>query len=115
MIRRTDPSGESMQSIPATHPNEEYTLPCAEALLAGTMALMTGHVQACCDAHRDAMARKIVSNLTALAEDPRLSPGFKTLLRALRQRWQSQWQGVGLAQWPAAERTLWHSSPEAVQ
>eukprot|EP01041_Mallomonas_annulata_P039985 gene39985-63783_t len=29
---------------------------CAEALLAGTMALMTGHVPACCGARREAMA-----------------------------------------------------------
>lgn len=104
-----------MQSIPQAHPNEEYTLPCAEALLAGTMALMTGHVQACCGAHREAMVGKIVANLTVLAEDPLLSPGFKTLLWALRQRWQSQGQGAALAQLPATERSLWHSSPEAVQ
>lgn len=104
-----------MQSIPQAHLNEEYTMPCAEALLAGTMALMTGHVQACCGAHREAMVGKIVANLTALAEDPLLSPGFKTLLWALRQRWQTQGQGAPLAQLPAAERSLWHSSPEAVQ
>jgi hypothetical protein len=63
------------------------------------------------------MAGKIVSNLTALAEDPLLSPGFKTLLWALRQRWQSQGQGQGaaLAQLPATERSLWHHSPEVVQ
>ena len=53
------------------HPNpadplvsaEEYSMPCAEALLASTLALMTGYVQACCDDHRDAMGRKIVANL----------------------------------------------------
>lgn len=104
-----------MQSTPQAHLNEEYTMPCAEALLAGTMALMTGHVQACCGAHREAMVGKIVANLTALAEDPLLSPGFKTLLWALRQRWQTHGQGAPLAQLPAAERSLWHSSPEAVQ
>jgi len=104
-----------MQSTSQAHPNEEYTMPCAEALLAGTMALMTGHVQACCGAHREAMVGKIVANLTALAEDPLLSPGFKTLLWALRQRWQTQGQEAPLAQLSAAERSLWHSSPEAVQ
>ena len=46
-----------------THCDEEYSLPCAEALLAGTLALMTGYVQACCDSHRDAMGRKIAANL----------------------------------------------------
>lgn len=105
-----------MQSTPVT-PNttEEYTMPCAEALLAGTLALMTGHVQACCGAHREAMVAKIVSNLTALTEDPMLSPGFKTLLWSLRGRWVSQSQSSPLAQLPCAERDLWHSSPEAVQ
>ncbi|MDR7305025.1 hypothetical protein [Rhodoferax saidenbachensis] len=105
-----------MQSTPVT-PNttEEYTMPCAEALLAGTLALMTGHVQACCGAHREAMVAKIVSNLTALTEDPMLSPGFKTLLWSLRSRWLDQSRGSPLAQLPSAERGLWHSSPEAVQ
>ena len=46
-----------------SHADEEYSLPCAEALLAGTLALMTGYVQACCDSHRDAMGRKIAANL----------------------------------------------------
>jgi hypothetical protein len=104
-----------MQTTPAPQHDEEYTMPCSEALLAGTMALMTGHVQACCGAHREAMAGKIVSNLTALAEDPMLSPDFKTLLWALRQRWQDQVPGTALAQLPACERSLWHASPEAVQ
>jgi hypothetical protein len=104
-----------MQSSSPVHSNEEYTMPCAEALLAGTMALMTGHVQACCGAHRDAMACKIISNLTALAEDPMLSPGFKSLLWALRQRWQNQGRGDAPAQLPATDRSLWHTSPEAVQ
>ena len=104
-----------MQGTAQAHPNEEYTLPFAEALLAGTLALMTGLVPACCGAHREAMAGKIVANLTALAEDPLISPGFKTLLWALRQRWQNQGQGAALAQQPATERSLWHGSPEAVQ
>ncbi len=41
-----------MHSTPASHHNEEYTMPSAEALLAGTLALMTGHVQASCCAPR---------------------------------------------------------------
>ena len=69
-----------MQSTPAPHPNEEYTLPCAEALLAGTMALIAGNVQACCGAHREAMAGKIVSNLTALAEGVAVSSAVEALL-----------------------------------
>lgn len=107
-----------MQSTHATQENshiEEYTMPCSEAILAGTMALMTGHVQTCCSAHREAMAGKIVSNLAALAADPLLSPGFKTLLWSLCQRWQSHNQGAGLAHLAAGQRGVWHSSPETVQ
>jgi hypothetical protein len=104
-----------MQSPPLIHTNEEYTMPCTEALLAGTMALMTGHVQACCGAHREAMEGKILSNLAALTEDPLLSPGFKTLLWTLHQRWKNQRQGAAIMQRPSTERNLWHSSPEAVQ
>ena len=104
-----------MQPTAALQRDDEYTMPCAEALLAGTMALMTGHVQALSGAHREAMAAKIVSNLTALAEAPLLSPDFKTLLWALRQRWQDQMPGVAWAQLPDSERSLWHTSPEAVQ
>ena len=96
-----------MHSTPALHHNEEYTMPSAEALLAGTLALMTGHVQASCCAHRELMAAKIVSNLSALAEAPVLSPAFKAMLQNLRLRWQNQG--------PATERSLWHRSPDAVQ
>ena len=104
-----------MQSNSEPHTNEEYTMPNTEVLLAGTLALMTGHVQACCGAHRDAMAVKIVSNLAMLSGDPLLSPGFKTLLWSLRGRWLNQAQTIALAPLPATERHRWHTSPEVVQ
>ena len=97
------------------HRDEEYTLPSAEVLLAGTLALMTGHVQACCGTHREAMVGKIVSNLATLSADPLLSPGFKTLLWSLRGRWLNQPVADALAPLPITERYLWHTSPEVVQ
>lgn len=103
------------QSAPANSDIEEYTIPCAEALLAGTMALMTGHVQAGCSTQREVMAGKIVSNLATLAADPLLSPGFKNLLWSLYQRWQVQKQSASLGHLSAAERSVWHNSPETVQ
>lgn len=95
--------------------DEEYLIPTAEALMASTMALMTGHVQTACPEHREAMVAKIVSNLTRLSADPLLSPGFQTLLWSLRQRWSHQGSP---ATWPrpaAADGGFWHASPEAIQ
>jgi hypothetical protein len=93
--------------------DEEYSLPCAEALLAGTLALMTGHVQACCDNHRALMARKITANLAQLAEHPLLSPAFRAMLWNLRTRWQLQLERDGALERP--NESLWHASPAAMQ
>lgn len=104
-----------MPSTFEPHPNEEYTLPSTEVLLAATLALMTGHVQARCGTHREAIVWKIVSNLASLSADPMLSPGFKTLLWSLRARWLNQTPTDSLAPLPATERHLWHTGAEIVQ
>ena len=103
------------------HADEEYSLPCAEALLAGTLALMTGYVQACCDSHRDAMGRKIAANLQMLADAEGFTPHFRTVVWSLQSRWEQQCKArqdvVASAAMVAAEqrRVLWHTAPEAVQ
>jgi hypothetical protein len=94
---------------------EEYTVACAEALLAGTLALMTGHVQARCCSHRQDLAEKIVLQLAVLCQDPLLSPGFKNLLWALRARWLALNMGSSIVPRPASDRALWHSSPRVLQ
>ena len=95
---------------------EEYSMPCAEALLAGTLALMTAYVQACCDSHRDAMVRKIVANLQFLAEQPSLTPHFRTLVQSLQQRWMDQISvGPAALEVTQAQRVLWHVAPEILQ
>jgi len=102
-----------------THSDEEYRLPCTEALMASTMALMTGHAHTVEAPYRDAMARKIIVNLQALSQMPGLTEHFRTMLRGLQTHWA-----------PKAERhattaenrdikphpeSLWHTAPEAVQ
>ena len=70
-------------------------LPTAEAVLAATLALMTGHAQACCDEHRWVMLTKIVANLHLLAHHPGVSPGFKTVAEQLYAMWarlREEWQ-----------------------
>ena len=75
------------------HPCEEHELPCIEAVLAGTLALMTGYSQALQaelgPQHRVSMGQKIGDNLALLADHPQLSLGFRQVLRGLRRRWHS--------------------------
>lgn len=120
---------------PSTKPiadatDEEYEMPCAEALLAGTLALMTDHAQSCCEDHRKLMACKVTSNLFVLSQHPMLSPGFKSMLFNLHGRWRQQVQAQafgqqgGNSQAVAAvstalnldqQRVLWHATPELSQ
>jgi hypothetical protein len=72
---------------------EEHELPSIEAVLAGTLALMTGYSQAL-QAEVDpqgrvAMGDKIGDNLGLLLDHPQLSPGFRQVLLGLQRRWQA--------------------------
>lgn len=111
-------------AVAAQHlPDGPSGLPRAEALLAGTLALMTGHAQACCDNHRQAMGRKIVTNLQALAETGLFTPHFGTMLLQLQARWRAL--GAEATDVPGApdgalsaverSRTLWVPAPEVLQ
>lgn len=80
--------------------DESSVLPCAEALLAGTLALMTGHADACCEDHRNLMASKAASNLFLLSHHPLMSEGFKTLAWKLHMQWGHR---IKTGQTPAAE------------
>lgn len=98
--------------------------PCAEALLAGTLALMTGHAQACCGEHRGLMAAKAASNLLLLSQHPLMSPRFQAVAWKLHAQWT---QPIQAAQSPRAapaepaaarpdpSRALWHTTPEVIQ
>ena len=70
---------------------EEHELPSVEAVLAGTLALMTGYSQAL-QAELDpqgrvAMGEKIGCNLGLLLDHPQLSLGFRQVLFGLQHRW----------------------------
>ena len=116
-------SAPSTISAPSATPSrdEEYSLPCTEAVLAGTLALMTGHAQACCCSQRDALGRKIVAGLHQLAHSDQFTPHFRALLGSLQNRWAQQCAAD--AQMPrsaalsAAEqrRALWVQAPRTVQ
>ena len=97
--------------------DEEYTLPGVEALLAGTLALMTGYAQSARECpHRPLMARKLVSNLLYLSAHPQLSVPMQTMLANLRTRWQLELENAADALATEATHTpLWHPVPARVQ
>jgi hypothetical protein len=80
----------------ATLQTEEHELPCIEAVLAGTLALMTGYGQALQaeldPAHRLGMGRKVIENLALLGQHPQLSLGFRQVLLGLHRRWHDMSQ-----------------------
>ncbi len=68
--------------------DEEQRILCAEAILAETLALMTGHAQAAGDVQRRRIAQKVGLDLAGLAEHPALSPHFRLALSTLTTHWQ---------------------------
>ena len=102
-----------------THSDEEYRLPCTEALLASTMALMTGHAHTAEAPYRDAMARKIIVNLQALSQMPGLTEHFCTMLRGLQTHWAPKAERhaaeAALRDPEPRPQALWHAAPEALQ
>ncbi len=72
---------------------EEHQLPSIEAVLAGTLALMTGYSQALQaeldPQHRVKMGLKIGNNLSLLVDHPQLSLGFRQVLLGLQLRWHA--------------------------
>lgn len=102
---------------PIDSTDEEYTLPRVEALLAGTLALMTGYAQSARECpHRPLMARKLVSNLCQLSAHPQLSPPMQVMLGKLRTRWQLEVESAADAMAADVQPTaLWHPVPASVQ
>ena len=70
---------------------DERLMPPVEAMLAGTLALMTGYSQflqaEANPAHRIGMGEKITRNLALLADHPQLSPDCRCVLWQLSERW----------------------------
>lgn len=73
--------------------DDEQNPPCLEALVAGTLALMTcWAAPAAGDAppsrrQRTLMARKVVSNLFFLKNHPHASPGLRQVMARAHERW----------------------------
>ena len=108
-------------------------LPGADALLAGTLAVMTAYAQSCCDGCRTLMARKIISNLSMLVQHPVAAPALRSMAANLHGCWVRQLQqlqhlqeqegavaavpspGDGPRSSEGPHRALWHVTPETLQ
>lgn len=110
-----------------TPPTEEHDLPCLEAVLAGTLALMTGYGQALQaalgPAQRLDVGRKVVDNLALLSAHPQLSSGFRQVLAGLYRRWQAMSrcteeaarESAAVQPGPAGRGVLMVAAPERMQ
>ena len=71
----------------------DAALPCPEALLAGTLALMTSWADPCPNARlaparlRPLLARKLVSNLALMSQHPAFSAPLRQVLAQAQGRW----------------------------
>ena len=97
----------------------EHVMPSAEAMLAGTLALMTGYAQHTDAGIRSLMAKKVVSNLFFLSGHPHLTDAFRSMLGNLRTRWQMEAakgaQHACDVQSARQPEPLWHATPASVQ
>ena len=96
----------------AAEGDTEYLLTRAEALLAGTLALMTAHAQCDCADRRRVLEGRITGNLTQLAQQPTLRPQFRGALCNLRRHWQRLEERSGAA---GEDLRLWTPGASFVQ
>ncbi len=66
----------------------EYAISGLEAMLAGTLALMSAYAHGSCKAGRGLISEKIVSNLYCLQAQNALSPEFRKVLAQVGHAWQ---------------------------
>lgn len=99
--------------MPQSGSTAEFVLDSAEALLAGTLALMTALVQGCCEQHRPAIRRKVIANLAELERHAALSPQFRAVASHLQQHWFAL--ETGEAPRGFADRRLWQKPSASIQ
>lgn len=91
----------------------EFVLSNVEAVLAGTLALMTALVQGCCEEHRPAIRRKVIANLAELEQHQQLSQQFRSMASHLQQHWYAL--DSGTTSGPSGDPRLWHKPSGAMQ
>lgn len=99
--------------VPEPDSSIDFVLSNPEALLAGTLALMTALVEGCCEQHRSSIRRKVIANLAELEQHEALSQQFRAVASHLQQHWFALENG-GAPRAPG-DRRLWQKPPEAIQ
>ncbi len=119
-----------MNACPNTHTQHvtEFDISGLEAMLAGTLCLMSAYSHCHCAnesvnnqaSNQGLISLKIVSNLTCLQYQNNLSPEFRKVLSKVCESWrqhsmltQSAQAPDGLA--PAMPASHWHAAPSTVQ
>lgn len=97
----------------ASSGNAEFVLSNVEAVLAGTLALMTALVQGCCEEHRRALRIKVIANLVELEHHANLSQQFRAVASHLQQHWHALDRGPTPE--PPGDPRLWHMPPGVMQ
>lgn len=91
----------------------EFLLSPIEAVVAGTLALMTAMAQEPCDDHRAMIRGKVIANLAELEQHPHVSRQFRAAVSHLQQHWYALEDGAGSGSF--RDRALWHKPGEKVQ
>lgn len=93
---------------------DSLDLPCAQALLAAVVALMSAYASAApesgrdLDQHRRLLARKVVSNLFFLRQHPDVPPPLRQVMAHVHQHWSVLAQGPVTAPPPVPGGVLLH-------
>ena len=85
----------------------DYAITGLEAMLAGTLALMSAYAHGACKAHQGLISGKILSNLCCLQAQNSLSPEFRKVLSQVGNSWQqhqlTQLDGAPMALAPSPQ------------
>jgi hypothetical protein len=107
-----------MTTCTANNSVTEFDISGLEAMLAGTLCLMSAYSHCHCQSGKDGsnnqglIGLKIVSNLTCLQYQNSLSPEFRRVLSKVCESWR-QHSMLTLAENP--QDTHWHQAPSTVQ
>jgi len=92
----------------------QYEMRSTEALIVGTIALMSHYGQCGCD-NRQALLPKIVGNMSCLMLQAELSAEFRFALGQIRSMWTDAIANNDCASSDERNAQLWHKTSEVVQ